>query len=35
MIYYQYQCWKLGAGDGFQWAVADPKTQSHRMEASH
>lgn len=29
MIYYQYLCWRIGAGDGFQWAVADPKTQSY------
>lgn len=29
MIYYQYLCWRIGAGDGFQWAVADPKTQTH------
>ena len=29
MIYYQYQCWKLGAGDGFQWAQADVEKQTH------
>lgn len=29
MIYYQYQCWKLGAGDGFQWAQADAEKQTH------
>jgi len=29
LIYYQYQCWRLGAGDGFHWAVADTEKQTH------
>lgn len=29
MIYYQYACWRLGAGDGFQWATANAATQTH------
>ena len=29
LIYYQYQCWRLGAGDGYHWAVADVEKQTH------
>lgn len=29
MIPYQYQCWRIGAGDGFFWTVAGAETQTH------
>jgi len=28
-VHYQYQCWRIGAGDGFHWAIADLEKQSH------
>ncbi len=29
MIYYQYLCYRIGAGDGFLWATAAGETQTH------
>ena len=28
-VHYQYQCWRIGAGDGFHWVIADLEKQSH------
>ena len=29
MIHYQYVCFRIGAGDGFQWATANAETVTH------